>query len=138
MNEELQALRDRVDRQEKLIKKLGEFILETLRSLWLCSDDSRKPKVKEQAEALKGWLAREFGETPPPEQSEPPPPKDLSDVLAEIQALKRQLGWSPDQVKTALQNRYGRDNQRLLTDEQLVQWRDELRDAVGAAEKEVA
>ena len=140
MNEELQALRDRVDRQEKLIKKLGEFILEILRFLWLCiGKPENKARIEECVKGFKAFLAQEFGESAsPPEQSEPPPPKDLSDVLAEIQTLKRQLNWSPEQVKNVLLSRYGRDRQQLLTDKQLLSWRDELRDAVSAAEKEVA
>lgn len=47
---------------------------------------------------------------------------DFSDVLAQISIRTQQLGWTKLQVNDRLFNRFGKQSQAMLTDQELWQW----------------
>jgi hypothetical protein len=47
---------------------------------------------------------------------------DLSDVLVQISVHRQRLGWTPVQVREALKHRFGKTSQALLTDSELMEW----------------
>ncbi|KAM3099075.1 hypothetical protein ACKFKF_15665 [Phormidesmis sp. 146-12] len=47
---------------------------------------------------------------------------DLSDVLAQISVHRQRLGWTTVQVREALNHRFGKISQAMLTDSELMEW----------------
>lgn len=53
---------------------------------------------------------------------------DLSEILAQISVHRQRLGWTPVQVQEELSHRFGKTSQAMLTDSELMEWLNWLRE----------
>ncbi|AFY59870.1 hypothetical protein [Synechococcus sp. PCC 6312] len=107
-----------------------------------------------EAEAPQSWQKPEdpqsslfMDDTPPPSppsrpsrpparpQSEPtPPPLDLSDVIAQTTVELKRLGWTEVQGRSYLQRTYKKRSRQQLSDDELLEFLDYLRQQPGSGE----
>lgn len=72
---------------------------------------------------------------PQPELT-PPPPLDLSDVIAQTTVELKRLGWTEAQGRSYLQRTYKKRSRQQLSDNELLEFLDHLRQQPGSGEPE--